>query len=95
MANVHDVRVLKNSSLFQRMEGSWRPIPKAVILDVTGYQSLELLITPAEINVDVGVVAVFNRAHKTSKKKSWECFRDTKGKVFVSQPNSLVTRIFS
>ena len=65
--SVHDARVLRNSTLYQRMEEGWRPIPQAVILGDSGYPLLEWLITPSERHLIDGVPA-FNRAHKRTRR---------------------------
>lgn len=65
--SVHDARVLRNSTLFQRMEEGWRPIPNAVLLGDSGYPLLEWLMTPIEVNIDVASAA-YNRAHKRTRR---------------------------
>ena len=49
---VHDARILRNSSLFQRMQNGWRPVPDGIILGDSGYPSLPWLIPPTERNRD-------------------------------------------
>lgn len=62
--SVHDTRVLRNSSLFQRMQGRWRPLPKAVILGGSGYLLQEWLMTPLQENNEDNASAVYNKANK-------------------------------
>lgn len=66
--SVHDARVLRNSNLFQRMEGGWRPIPKAIILGDSGYPLLEWLMTPLGDNNEDNRVSAYNRAHKKTRR---------------------------
>ncbi|XP_039299968.1 putative nuclease HARBI1 [Nilaparvata lugens] len=67
--SVHDARVLRNSTLFQRFEGGWRPIQKSVILGDSGYPLLEWLMTPLLGNVeDNRAAAAYNRAHKKTRR---------------------------
>nr|CAI5832608.1 unnamed protein product [Callosobruchus analis] len=65
--SVHDARVLRNSTLFQRMEEGWRPILNGVLLGDSGYPLLEWLMTPIEVNIDAASAA-YNRAHKKTRR---------------------------
>lgn len=43
--SVHDARVLRNSTLYHRMEAGWRPVEGAVILADSGYPLKEWLMS--------------------------------------------------
>ncbi|KAG5896331.1 hypothetical protein JTB14_030534 [Gonioctena quinquepunctata] len=61
--SVHDARVLRNSSLFRRMENGWRPHANAVILGDSAYPSREWLIPPTYDDPMNPAQTAFNRAH--------------------------------
>ena len=65
--SVNDARVLRNSSLNERMEGGWRPIPGSVILGDSIYPLKDWLIPPLN-DVQDPVVIAFNRAHKSTRR---------------------------
>lgn len=66
--SIHDTRVLRNSSLFQRMQGWWRPILKGVILGNSGYPLLEWLMTPLQENNKDDTSAAYNEAHEKRRR---------------------------
>lgn len=66
--SVHDSRVLRNSTLYQRFEEGWRPIPNAILLGDSGYPLKEWLITPTFRNFEDPAVLRFNRAHKSTRR---------------------------
>ena len=69
---VDDARVLRNSSLFQRMQNGWRPIPDGIILGDSGYPLPPWLILPTEQNPDnaaeIAAWAQFLRRHKKTRR---------------------------
>lgn len=65
--STHDSRVLRRSTLFQRMGQGWRPFPNAVILGDSGYPLLPWLIKAKLTNLNDPMVQRFNRAHKRTR----------------------------
>ena len=66
--SVHDARVLRNSTLAQRMENGWRPFPQAVILGDSAYPLQEWLIPPLHGNPQGQEQAEFNRRHRSTRR---------------------------
>lgn len=66
--SVHDARVLRNSSLYRRMEGGWRPHPQGILLGDSAYPLKEWLITPKLNELDQLRVQRFNRAHRSTRR---------------------------
>nr|CAI5829974.1 unnamed protein product [Callosobruchus analis]CAI5854073.1 unnamed protein product [Callosobruchus analis] len=66
--SVHDARVLRNSSLFRRMENGWRPHPNGVILGDSAYPLKEWLIPPTYEDPLNQAQNNFNRAHKRTRR---------------------------
>lgn len=66
--SVHDARVLRNSSLFRRMENGWRPHPNAVILGDSAYPLKQWLIPPTYEDPLNLAQNDFNRAHKRTRR---------------------------
>ena len=71
--SVNDARVLRNSSLYRRMEEGWRPVPGAVILGDSIYPLKEWL------NLDPAVTT-FNRSQRSTRRLV-ECYRGFKRKI--------------
>ncbi|XP_054259823.1 putative nuclease HARBI1 [Macrosteles quadrilineatus] len=60
-------RVLRNSTLYHRMEGGWRPIEGGVLLEDSGYPLLDWLMTPTGVNLEdpaVCCVVIYNYAQR-------------------------------
>lgn len=66
--SVHDARVLRNSSLFRRMENGWRPHANAIILGDSAYPLREWLIPPTYDDPMNPAQTAFNRAHKRTRR---------------------------
>ncbi|XP_054259674.1 putative nuclease HARBI1 [Macrosteles quadrilineatus] len=66
--SVHDARVLRNSTLYHRMEGGWRPIEGGVLLGDSGYPLLDWLMTPTGVNLEDPAVVRYNRKHKSTRR---------------------------
>jgi len=65
--STHDSRVFRNSRLFERLNGGWRPFPGAYLLGDSGYPMREYLLTPIA-NPQNHAEQQFNRAHKKTRR---------------------------
>lgn len=66
--SVNDARVLRNSSLYARMEQGWRPIPDGVLLGDSIYPLKTWLIPPILRNPEDLSQRRFARAHKKTRR---------------------------
>jgi len=66
--SVHDARVLRNSGLYERFEGGWRPFPDAIILGDSAYGSRQWLIPPETENPGDVRERRFLRLHKATRR---------------------------
>lgn len=66
--SVHDARVYRNSTLHQRFEAGWRPLPDVILLADSGYPLKEWMIPPTDLNLNDPAVMRFNRAHKSTRR---------------------------
>ncbi len=62
--SVHDARVIRNSTLFNRFQEGFRPIPGACILADSAYPLTEWLIPPLLKNELTQQEQCFNNAHR-------------------------------
>lgn len=66
--SVHDARVLRNSTLYYRMEEGWRPHPGGVLLGDSAYPLKDWLMPPNYNNPDDVAHARYNNAHKRTRR---------------------------
>lgn len=72
--SVHDARVLRNSPLYRRMEGGWRPFPNGIIVGDSAYPLKEWLIPPIVRNPNDEAEQRFLRSHRQARRVIEQAF---------------------
>ncbi|CAI6355524.1 unnamed protein product [Macrosiphum euphorbiae] len=78
--SVHDARVLRNISLWAKMESDWRPIENGIILGDSAYPLRDWLIPPTIRNPNDAAELSFVRRHKKTRRIIENAFGILKGK---------------